>query len=122
MFEDLPDSNETTSSNDFSEQWNSTEISTWMYYMEHICQPQTSFAENIGDSIYQHYSYQLALQGIKVTDDACSNYQRTKLIPFLKKVQFILNNNNQMTFLIDQEFNNYNDYSNQYYLGKCRLR
>jgi hypothetical protein len=93
MFEDLPDSNEETSSNDFSEQWNETEISTLMYYMEHICQPQTSFAENIGDSIYHNYRYQLALERIEVTDDACSNYQRTKLIPFLRKVHFTLNNN-----------------------------
>jgi hypothetical protein len=88
LYEDAVTNSSTTQG-----QWNVTEASTLLHYMEHICEPRAdlsatfpSFAHDLTFGVIQ---YDRNLHGQNITDDTTDNLQDRKLRSFLKNVMFL---------------------------------
>jgi hypothetical protein len=78
--------------NPTSEQWNITEASTLLYYMDHICEPRADMSSLLKRRAQEQFlggrDYQRQLEGKIITDDMKTHFQKRKLLRFLKKVRF----------------------------------
>jgi hypothetical protein len=91
LFDDAEDEavNSTSST---PEQWNITEASTLLHYMDHICKPRADMSSSFPCRAQEPFlgtrDYQRQLKGEIITDDMKTHFQKRKLLRFLKKVRF----------------------------------
>jgi hypothetical protein len=81
-------SSNSTISNVTNSTWNIVEASALIYFMDHICEPQTSMRASFkvfsAESVYNSLEYMDYLQSLNITDDA-DFYQR-KVVSRIKTV------------------------------------
>jgi hypothetical protein len=81
---------DTTNSSTTQGQWNVTEASRVLHYMEHICEPRAdlsaTFPSFAHDSLFGTTQYNRHLDGRNITDNTTDNLQDRKLLSFLRNV------------------------------------
>jgi hypothetical protein len=72
---------------ELSDQWEATEASLLMYYLDHICASQMAYSESIEKSetaLHHSITYEEQLYGFNVTDKITNS--SAKVVAYLKKV------------------------------------